>query len=223
MISLLHNTRFFLLLLLITFAACNGAPQPGQDAETAQQSIIISGTVKGYAANREGDIDKLLIQTTSNIFSVHFPPHTANTLLTFAGKGTVVCIEAHRRPAGPADDALSSAYELVSLEKEGAAAIIRPRDIHPLPPSTGRQVELSGPFISKNDSNQQQYGFIQMNKLVVLPPHTRQSLEPLLKKAKTISVRGYERDARSGFVNMEGLTVVRPYQVIINGVTYDVR
>ena len=68
--------------------------KPGNDFPPPQPQDIkeIDGIVINYAANKDDDIDKLVITSNNDSLLFHFPPHTAKLLLSVAAKNTAVHI-----------------------------------------------------------------------------------------------------------------------------------
>ena len=60
-----------------------------------------------------------------------------------------------------------------------------------------------------------------MDKYIIeIPKHMEQNIGPMLKEAKEIIVKGYERNANDGFVNTSSFVLVKPYAITIDKTYY---
>lgn len=216
---------------------CNNPPRQPQDnvMPSLEQNHLtppqllkeITGTIVNYAANRNGDIDKLILNTGNDKMLIYFPPHTARQLMNAAEKNTKVHVWLgnDKKPPPKHDDINNqNRYELISLHAEVNSITINVHDIPPPRPATGNEVLIKGKTIQwQKDDNNQPVDFILSGKLIALSPHARKSLLPLLNNARSITVKGYERNAADGFVNISGLIMVKPYAITIDSVNYIVQ
>lgn len=189
---------------------------PPQDP--ASQRYEVSGTVMAYAANPDGDIDKIAIETDGNRRWLHFPPHTARDVMAIAALNTLVKIAYRERPGKKG----KTGSELETISYENKTLDIQ--SILPPPPATGKNGSITGNKVSfRKDENGRVAAFIVDGRLIRLPPHTGTNLIALLEKAKSISVKGNERSNEDGFVNAEGLRLFRADEIKIDSVNYLLR
>lgn len=190
-------------------------PQPGSFEE------IIEGTVLEYGGNHIGDIDKLLLQTSTGNKWLHFPPHAAKKILNLAERNAT--IEAKIGKCRP-NQANETICELLSLRSKKNEAEITIGDISPPPPSDGIDTEITGSSVQfQYDLHGHVAGFILSGKLVELRPKMAEVLCKLLQNAKVIQVKGFARSADGGTVNMQGYLLVKPVSITIDHVNYTVQ
>lgn len=216
------RTVFVTALLIILYSCGPGKkPKPplGPLDPPHKEAIVIKGTVLRYESNDAGDIDKMAIEQDDEIFLLHFPPHTAQQVLSIATIKSSVSVMA--RTGKEHKDAVGRLYELISITTNGSDKMIEIKSIPPPPPEQGEEVEITGTGIEiKKDAAGRTKAFILSGRLIAVPPHAADNLEPLLNKVQTITVRGNKRNASDGFVNSNGLAVIKPYSITINGTIY---
>ncbi len=221
-----HNTRYYtigiLVILLLAALAWWAAdqPRPGRPPHPERPPgggpvarKTFSGTVLAYGSNGRGDVDRLQLQTgTEEPVWLAFPPHTAAAVVEVAPLHAVVTVTAE---AGP-----GHGYALVSLTGNG-----RQLEVAALPPPApmaGEAMELTarGPVKTVAYGNGDATGFSVPGYLVELPPPAAGSLLPmLLRPGAAIVIKGYRRRP-DGFVNRDGLQVIRPYDIAIDSIHY---
>lgn len=194
-------------------------PPTPDDIQSNASTQKIKGTVIQYGSNPQGDIDKILVDVNNNQLWLHFPPHAAKQVLNIAKLHAIVAIEYAERHGKK--DRISNEIQIISNNKNESVNI---RDIAPPPPTPGNDVTVNGNKIEiKKDDNGNTNAFVLSNKLIMLPPHVAENLLPMIENAKTITVKGNERSNADGFVNINGLNLVRPDSIIIDGTNYLVR
>lgn len=194
-------------------------PLPPGNVQKHLSEQKIKGMVMQYGSNPQGDIDKILIDENNNQIWLHFPPHAAKQILNIAKLHTVVTIEYAQKPGKK--DILSNELQTISNDNNNMLDI---KMIVPPSPTAGNNITVTGKIIKiKSDNNGNQNAFELSNKLIVLPPHAAKALLPLIENAKTIVVKGDERNNADGFVNINGLSLVRPESIIIDSINYLVR
>ncbi|WP_205748172.1 hypothetical protein [Dyadobacter luticola] len=183
------------------------------NAETSQ----LSGKVLEFGSNERGDIDKILFENDGQKTWLHFPPHAAARIRELDLLNKKVSIEIGKRE-GPAGEDMP---ELVAISITNSTEKLLLHEIHPPRPSQGKEVNITGStFIESPKNHGPEQSFLLSGKLILLPPHMAQTLFPILRNAKHILVKGYERDSLDGFVNISGQQVVRPYEITIDSATY---
>ena len=226
--------RFLIVSLLagmMNFVACHNRqppPPPGNDflqqnqlppeAHDIQQA---EGTMMGYKANHDGDIDKLIVQTSNGILLFRFPPHTAKQVMSMAVKNAAlhVWFDDRKKPMEHVND--GRCYELVSLDVNNNNSPLVIHNIPPPKPSTGSDIMVVGSAIQwQQDEDGKNMRFILSGKLVALPLRAAENLTALLKNAHSIVVKGVARNAADGFVNSSGLLLVKPRSITIDSINY---
>jgi len=220
------------IICVMIIVSCNNSPQPPQDKGILpEQNYLqpqsvkeVTGIIINYKANRDGDIDKLILQTANDTLLIHFPPHTARQLMNTAAKNTKVHVWLgnDKKPPKHNDDMNNKKhYELISLHAQANGITINVHDIPPPKPVPGNEVVVTGNKLQwQSDDDGQAGDFILSGKLIALPPHVKESLLPLLKNAHSIIIKGYERNAADGFVNISGLILIKPFAITIDSVNY---
>ncbi len=98
------------------------------------------------------------------------------------------------------------------------------KDFPPPPPTPGEEVTIRGSQVTiKKDESGRATALILSGKLILLPPHAADDLLPLMEPAKTILIKGIQRSEADGFVNINGLPLVRPDEITIDSIKYLVR
>ena len=201
-----------IILLVIYLQPLLKATEPN-----AAQEGILKGRVLDYHTNRIGDIDKLLIETKQQKIWIHFPPHTANMVMKAAAKGEQA--EIYTRVSAKRTLDNLPMPDLISI-RNGAASFLVESVIAPAP-AVGKKVEISGkPGRYKLDEKGLVAGIIIDHYLIDISPHLVQNLFPVIKDSEQIIVKGYERNAGDGFVNITGLTMIKPYAISIDKTDY---
>lgn len=207
------------LLLLFNYIKQPKPPHPPHQNDNYEGTTDITGTVKDYGSNAVGDIDKILLQQDNQQIWLHFPPHTAQQILIVAVKNTTVTAKARSGKKPNKDNMIK--YELASVRSDALGKAINVHDIPPPPPSRGNEVEVKGNSVElKIDDKGHVRAFILAGKLIDLPPHTQETLLPLLKNAHQIVIKGYKRSASDGFINSSGLDLIKPYIITIDNISY---
>jgi hypothetical protein len=112
-------------------------------------------------------------------------------------------------------------YTLISIQSPSLGKAVFIHDIPPPPPTKGNEVEVSGSEVQfRLDDHGKVGAFILADKLVDLNPATGETLVPLLRQAKEIIVKGYERSPDKGFVNITGLVLIKPNLITIDKTNY---
>lgn len=190
-------------------------PQPGSFEE------IIEGTVLEYGGNHIGDIDKILLQTSTGKKWLHFPPHAAKKVLALAGKNVVIEAKVGDTRHDPENETVC---ELLALRSKKSMEEITIADISPPPPSDGIETEITGNSVQfQYDQHGHVIGFVLSGKLVELRPKMAEVLGEILQNAKVIQVKGFARSADDGTVNMQGYILVKPVSIIIDNINYTVQ
>jgi hypothetical protein len=192
------------------------SPLPGHERSVNDE---ISGIVLDYGYNRIGDIDKILLQQSNRKMWLHFPPHTASRVMNIGIKTTTVTVTI--RPSDkPSPDSLPE-FAVVSIQSPSLGKVVFIHDIPPPPPEKGDEVEVTGHEVQfRLDEQGKVSAFILSDKIVELNPATGETLVSLLRQAKDILVKGYERSLDKGFVNTTGLVLVKPYSIRIDQTNY---
>lgn len=196
---------------------------PGKHMPPPQDIKQIDGIVINYAANKDDDIDKLIIISNNDSLLFHFPPHTAKLLLTIALKNTAVYIWYTNGRKPPKHNDNKPSYELIAVQSKVSNKNIDVHDVPPPPPETGKEITLTSNKTEWQNNDVHNNNLIVSGKLIALPPHAKENLMPLIKNAHSILIKGYERSTANGFVNMSGLTLVRPFAVTIDSTNYLIR
>ena len=210
------------LFALFLYVSKKEPHQPPPQDITARPDITIKGKIERYGSNPDRDIDKLLLKSSDDEQWLHFPPNTAKDVLSAAHIGDVVEASANDKKK-PAPDGIAQ-KELVSFTNTKTGRTLVVQHLPPPPPAEGKEVEISGnilDYIADGKGNTR--SVIVDHWLVSLPPHARDALLPLLAKGKKVTVKGWERNTESGFVNEGNLSVVRPYAVVIDGTQYSIQ
>ncbi len=184
------------------------------------ESEQITGVIKDFGNNRNGDMDALLIGSANGDIWVRFPPHTASQIMSAAPKGSTVTALIQSGPPHPPGPAGREArYRLVQLQVSNEVVSIS--DIPPPPPAAGEPIELSGTVDSLiTGGHGEVSGLVVNGYRIVLPPHLAHSIAPLLQQGKTIAIKGYERSSDDGFVNADKRKLVKPYRLTIDSTDY---
>jgi hypothetical protein len=207
------------IILVLVFLQIKKHPHkpPPRDDDTMMTSL--SGIVKDYGANPSGDIDKIILMQNNRPVVLHFPPHLAQKVTRIALKNKMVYarVESDDHP-GPGDELQ---YEMISVSSSDSSKTFDVHDMGPPAPGRGNEVEVKGNAIKlitndRGDVN----AFILSGKLIALPPHVRQTLLPLITNAHEIDVKGIERNAADGFLNIGGLDLVKPLEITIDTINY---
>ncbi|PZR27750.1 MAG: hypothetical protein DI535_09195 [Citrobacter freundii] len=216
--------RFYLPILfagLFVLAGCNddkGPRVPVNDLPVQGGPIVLKGIVQQFESDDNGDVNGILIKTDNGERQLHFPPHTAKLVMATAKLLTAVELTA-REMKRPHDDAPT--LELVSIS--AADQFTDLKQLHPPPPQRGEEVSVEGKVSDvQEDKSGRIRSFIVGQTMINLPPHVDMNVAASLSNAKSIIVKGYQRAADDGFVNIKGLRVVRPISITINNRTYTV-
>lgn len=175
------------------------------------------GLVVAYQTNRIGDVDKLIMTTADQKLTIHFPPHTAFAVMKAAPKNKIADLEVHAPPAGsPVSHEMS---ELKSVRS--SSPVLELRTIPPQAPASGKKIEISGKAGNyKLDEKGMVTGIIIQKYLIDLPRGLVKNILPVLKDSSEVRIKGYERSVNEGFVNLNGLIVVKPYAISIDKTDY---
>ena len=114
-------------------------------------------------------------------------------------------------------------FELIAIQSNVNNKKIDVHDIPPPPPEIGKAITISSNKIQWQNNDAQNSNLIVSGRLIALPPHAKESLLPLIKNAHSILIKGYERNAANGFVNMSGLILLRPDAITIDSINYLIR
>lgn len=181
------------------------------------QTQQLRGFVLKYGNNPSGDVDKLVLQNNNEITELHFPPHTAKQVLSIAPLGARVTVTVNtkqgKKEKANALQIITNAHRTLYID-----------EIAPPPPAQGNEVTVSGTSVQiKKDEGGKINSFVLSGKLIALPPHEAETIVPLLTGAKKIMVKGSERDTVNGFVNINGLQLLKPSVITIDSISYLVR
>ncbi len=222
-----HIKSFLIIILsiIIIFFAFNyfNKPKPLPPAAfnniQPEQTKEVSGIIVQYGSNPSGDVDKFLMEENNQQIWLRFPPHTAKKVLSIATLHSQVTITMAAMPGK--EEVMNNKLQSITNNKNETINI---RDIPPPPPTQGSQTTVSGnkPAI-KTDDKGRANAFILSGRLIALPPHAAEALMPLISDAKMIVVKGYERSNTDGFVNINSLSLIKPYSIMIDSVQYLVR
>lgn len=181
------------------------------DAQVQQVKLI------KYGFNRIGDIDKFLIVYQNRETWIHFPPHTAKYVMKTAPKNASAEINFHITDRIAADG--KPMYDLVTVKAGGQ--IFETSSIPPPKLASGKSLELTGKILDyKLDEKGSMAGFTMDKYIIEIPKHLAVNIIPMLKDAKEIVIKGYERNATDGFVNSSGLVLIKPYAITIDKTYY---
>ncbi len=170
-----------------------------------------------YGFNRIGDIDKLLFDYHGQSTWLHFPPHTARYVMAVAPKNTTAdaSFDITNRKAG--DE--KPIHDLIVIQTSQSS--FKTGSIPPPAPANGRQIEVTGKIAEyRFDEKGSISGFVIDKYIIEIPKHMEQNIVPLLKVAKKIVVKGYERSATDGFVNTSSFVLVKPFAITIDKTHY---
>jgi hypothetical protein len=173
-----------------------------------------------FESNRIGDLDNMVLhRADGSEVRLHFPPHTAQKVMHIVQVNKQVQFKAggiHKH--SPDGKIILHLHTVKSYETQEEFQV---EEMPPPRPSVGKEISLEGQIKQyKLDENGMVSGFILQNYLVEIPPHLTNSLVPLLKDAKIISLKGYLRSTNYGFVNTTGLEIVKPYSIRIDETDY---
>jgi hypothetical protein len=197
-------------------------PPPRGPGRELKNDSIVKGIVKSYQSNDADDIDKIELQQNSGTIILHFPPHTAQQVLSIAKLNTNITATVHEDKRHNENNI--QRYELTELKSDINSNSIDVRSVPPPLPQPGEEIEVSGenPLV-RRDQNGRIKALVIQGMLIVLPPNTAEGLVPLLDKSVSITVKGYKRNSTEGFVNTERLNVIKPYSITIDKTTYLLR
>lgn len=195
-------------VVLVIIYFFSNAPKP---TKPIQNKIIANAVIKDYLSNNSGDIDEVVFNAGSTDQSVHFPPHTASQIMGHFAKGDTVTVSQNYREHGPGRPA-----ELTSLQKNDQILVIK--NIRPplIPVTDSVSLDIIR-FKFQSDNKNNVTGIITDEYFIPLPPNLLKAYETL---PKSITVKGFLRDANSGFVNIYRLRLLKPYSVTINNTHY---
>ena len=184
------------------------------------EAVQLTGIVKDFSSNRNGDVDQLLLETTDGVNQVNFPPHVARQVMQMAPKGTTIFVWVHTgppHPPGPVNQGFG--YQMEQLQ--AGDAVLPIADMPPPPPAIGKPVELNGTVDSLITGNRGEIvGLVVNGYRIALPPHLAHAIAPLLQQGKPILIKGYERSSSDGFVNASRQQLVKPYRMTLEGTDY---
>ncbi len=182
----------------------------------------ITGTVLKYGSNHGGDIDRFMLASDQKNIWIHFPPHTARLVTSFAVVNNL--IEAVVDPNSPPGHESGQVFELKHLHSVSAKTDLDMALIPAPAPRKGFEIEIKGSLAKEyKHGNAPGNTFILSGKLVSLPPHMARELFPLMSNAKSILVRGYMRDSTEGFLSASGLSIVKAGSIQIDSIIYKIR
>lgn len=178
---------------------------------------VVKGKIVDYKTNRIGDIDKVLVDTKQGKVWIHFPPHTAKFVMNTAPKnesGTLAI-----RPADKMTIDHLPLFELISVQT--ALGSFLTESVPPPAPAVGNKIAISGAAGRyKLDEKGIVAGIILNQYLVDIPAQMLQHILPVIEASHEMTVKGYERNASDGFVNVTGLIMVKPYAITIDKIDY---
>jgi hypothetical protein len=207
--------------LLLLYRAPLGAQR--QSALPDKSIVKLTGVVKDYGPNPNGDIDKIVLSVAGTETLIHFPPHAARQIMQIAPVGTTASVWAGTGPVpGPPlapPPAPIAQYRLEQIQVGNAVLSIK--NIQLALPAAGKPVELEGMVDSLITGGRGEVtGLIINGYGVMLPPHLAVSIAPLLQQGKPVSIKGYERSISDGFVNISKYPLVKPYRMTIDSTDY---
>lgn len=211
----MYRKYFLFFFMVFILSGCEKKPPvPPHLHPGTEESALLTGKVKAFGTNPEGDIDKIILNQDGKEIKIHFPPHLAKYILEIAKKNKTVVIEA---TSG------ENSYELTSVSSADRKAFNAGK-ILPPKPSPGKEIFMKGTisgFIK--DQENRITGFMIGQKTVMLRPEERITLAPLLMKAHRVEVTALERDQREGIVNTLKFPPVRMIEIKIDSIVYKIR
>lgn len=182
-----------------------------------ESQISLTGKLIDYQANKKGDIDSLIIQSSNNDILIHFPPHTAFKIMNTAPKNSQIEVT-YTKKKHFLDK--NSDNHLLSISNKNNDQYLNLTDIKNNPVDKGTNISI----ILKNykinfDSKNQANAIISDNYFIDLRPHILKEIMPLMDKAKKIEIKGLLR-SENGFVNSNGYKYLKAESLILDEQIY---
>lgn len=214
-----YHLSKILFIFAVVFCLCGCEKKPPLPPPTPplsiEKPIRMNGKITGYAANPEGNIDRIMLNRGNQRFEIHFPPHLAKSILEIAKVNASVHLEIFQTNRG---------YELVSVSSENGRNNFATTEIAPPKPSPGKEVRLMGTISTMiRNRDHEITGFVIGKKTVMLNPEESKTLAPLLMKANRIEITALERNTKDGTVNTLRFPPVIMTEIKIDSIVYKIR
>ena len=174
--------------------------------------IHSSGVANEFKSNKHGDVDSLVITTDNGPLSLHFPPHTAKSVMAHVAAGEPVYVD-YAEEAKPDKKPKSV---LKAIRKEQHSESMPVGDKKPEKPAKNDTTETIAPdqFTLVLDKNEKPIAIRVADKYIHLPKNKQ--LSDSIRPDSTLEIEAEPR-IDSGFVQEQGLTVYHLKSISING------
>jgi|GEM_PF-4455353 hypothetical protein len=177
--------------------------------------IHSSGVANEFKSNKHGDVDSLVITTDNGPLTLHFPPHTAKSVMAHIAVGDTVYVD-YAEEAKP-DKKPKSVLKAVRKEQHGESMPIG--DKKPEKPAKNDATETITPdlFTLVLDKKEKPVAIRVADKYIHLP--TNKQISDSIRPDSTLAIEAEPR-TDSGFVQEQGLTVYHLKSISINGESF---
>jgi len=184
-----------------------------------KQSIEISGIVEKYLANKHGDIDALELKTEKEKLKIHFPPHTAKTVMHEAAEGSQVTVT-YLTEEPEHDDKAAKRPKFKLAAVQGTGDMVDLKDTKPQKPASAPHTETIrvSQYELLKDKKGELTGIKAGNKLFHLHKEDA-AFTAKLKPEGDLRITAVKR-TDDGFVNKEHEEVYHIQNISIDGEEY---
>ena len=188
--------------------------------EVLEKSLVITGTIEAFKANKHGDIDSFEIEDKGKNIRINFPPHTAQAIQGIAKNGQDVKITyKEEQPKHDPKGDKKPKNKLESISSDSADEII----IKSIKPAKHSESETPASFEIKHfellkGKKDELIGIKAENKLFHIHKDDDNFAGKITPKARLV-ISAVKRED-SGFINKDGDIVYHIKSINIEGVEY---
>ncbi len=174
-----------------------------------------NGVLNEFKSNKHGDVDGLVITTDNGPLTLHFPPHTAKSVMAQVAAGETVYVD-YAEEAKP-DKKPKAVLKAVRKEQHGESMSIG--DKKPEKPAKNGTTETITPdqFTLVLDKKEKPIAIRVADKYIHLPKNKQ--ISDTIRPDSTLVIEAEPR-TDSGFVQEHGLTVYHLKSISINGESF---
>ncbi|MFN8672308.1 MAG: hypothetical protein U0457_09575 [Candidatus Sericytochromatia bacterium] len=189
-------------------------------------NVSNTGFITSFKSNIRDDIDGLVLKTEKGNIDLGFFPHEASRVKNVADIGDKVSVIYNTKAQHKNDKDNKLDYKLLmisNLKTNKTEDLYGVRPPHP-PFEHGIDVKMEiKEYKFQNNANGQKNGIISENYFIDIEPNMLEEIEPNLKNAKNIIIRGKKRSENSGFKNQYDYLLINAHSIEIDGKTFLLR
>lgn len=183
---------------------------------TTEKTLVqANGVINEFKSNKHGDVDGLVITTDNGPLTLHFPPHTAKSVMAHVATGETVYVD-YAEETKP-DKKPKAVLKAIRKEEHGESMPIG--DVKPEKPAKNDATETIAPdqFTLVLDKKEKPIAIRVADKYIHLPKNKQ--ISDSIRPDSRLAIEAEPR-TDSGFVQEQGLTVYHLKRIRINGESF---